>query len=66
MQISGLPIAFSTSQFIQSLGNFTTAESFLLKVPAGVATIIFTLMAGLIARRRQQTIYTGILMCMIV
>lgn len=60
MQNGGL-LVFS-AQLIQRLGNFTATESILLKIPGGVASTLFTLIAGLIARRIQQNMYTGILM----
>lgn len=59
-----LAVYFST-QFLQTLGNLTTTETILLKVPGSVASTIFPLASGLIARRTQQPMYTGILMCVI-
>ncbi|KAL1932183.1 hypothetical protein VTP01DRAFT_9239 [Rhizomucor pusillus] len=53
------------TQFLQTLGNLTTTETILLKVPGSVASTIFPLASGLIARRTQQPMYTGILMCVI-
>lgn len=63
MQFGGL-LLFSV-QLIQTIGNFTATESILLKSPGNAAALFTSLIAGLIARRTQQTTYTGILMCMI-
>ncbi|KAL1932189.1 hypothetical protein VTP01DRAFT_9245 [Rhizomucor pusillus] len=63
MQAGGI-LVFSV-QLIQVMGNFTATESILFKIPGGAATFLTTLMAGLIARRTQQTVYTGIFMCLI-
>lgn len=63
MQAGGI-LVFSV-QLIQVMGNFTATESILLNIPGGAATFLTTLMAGLIARRTQQTVYTGIFMCLI-
>lgn len=61
LQVGGVYV-FS-AQFIQTLGNFTATQSILLKIPTGVVGSLFTLTAGLIARRTQQTIYICILAC---
>ncbi|KAL1932187.1 hypothetical protein VTP01DRAFT_9243 [Rhizomucor pusillus] len=63
LQVGGLVIF--GAQFLQSLGDFTATATIFLKVPGGVMGVIFTLAAGLISRRTQQIMYTGILMSMI-
>ncbi|KAI9496084.1 major facilitator superfamily domain-containing protein [Zychaea mexicana] len=63
MQTGGLLI-FS-AQFIQTLGDFTSTESILLKLPGGVASAVLTILASVIANKIHQVAYVGVFMCVI-
>ncbi|KAI9322785.1 major facilitator superfamily domain-containing protein [Dichotomocladium elegans] len=54
-----------SAQFIKTLGNFTSTESILLKIPGGVASTLFSMLASIIAQRYGQIGYTGVGMCLI-
>ncbi|KAI8148204.1 major facilitator superfamily domain-containing protein [Fennellomyces sp. T-0311] len=62
LQIQNGGLLVFSAQFIKGLGNFSSGESILLKMPGGVASTAGSILATLIARRTGQVCYTGVLM----